>query len=456
MKKNQTKSTRRDFLRTGAAAGLIGISPKILWGADAPSNRINLCFCGCQPAGGIPGFAPKGGRGFEVMNNAATIPGLRVVAVCDPDRRATANAVKTIQKVAGNTPVFDSDIRKLLERKDIDAVFAEVPDHWHAPMAWMTMEAGKHIYCEKPCTFMPSEGDILVRVQRETGKVFQMGNQRRSSVAYRPAVEALRSGVIGEVKYARTWLHYNRAPIGLGKRNIPAPEWLDWEMWQGPSPRAPYRENVVHYNWHWTYQYGTSEIANSAVHTVDVAHWAMCLGMPTKLSTIGGRLCGKDDWEWPDTQMVSMEFADGKLLTWEGISCLPGKKQSDLYCGAMVYGTKGSMLFHPADYVVLYDEKGEQVREWRPEDVPADGSVKWKPKLDRRHILNFADAIRANDPTVCHSQVADSVRSSLIMHLGNISARSGEMLHLDASGKPAEKEALKYWTREYEPGWEHA
>lgn len=437
---------RRDFLRGSAAAGLIGISPRILRGADAPSNRVRLCFAGVH----------EKGRGASPMRYAAALPGVEVVCVCDPDRRAMDWAADQVKAIAGKAPDKVADIRKVLARGDVDAVFAEVPDHWHAPMAWMTMEAGKDIYCEKPCTFTPSEGDILIKVQRETGRVFQMGNQRRSSAAYRPAVAALRQGVIGEIGYARCWLHKPRQPIGP-RVPAPVPDWLNWELWQGPAPRAPYRTNIVHYNWHWTYEYGTSEIANSAVHYVDVARWAMGLDMPIEVSALGVQAARDPGWDWPDTQMLSMKFPGEKMITWEGLSVLPGKFQMDSYGGAMIYGTKGTMYFHTSDYVILYDEKGKVVREWRPDDVPADGSVPWKPKLDVRHIKDFVEAVRAHDPNAVRSPVRDSVRSSLMTHLGNISIRAGLTLHVDpVTGVPREREAMKYWSREYEPGWAHA
>ena len=446
---------RREFIRGSAAASLIGISPRILWGADAPSNRVRLCIAGVHAKG----------RGEGPMRYAAAIPGLEVAYVCDVDSRARDWAADQVKGIAGKAPRKEVDIRRVLERKDVDAVFAEVPDHWHAPMAWMTMEAGKDIYCEKPCTFTPSEGDILVEVQRKTGRVFQMGNQRRSSAAYRPAVEALRNGVIGEIKYGRCWYHNNRKPIGP---RVPAavPEWLDWELWQGPAPRAPYQTNVVHYNWHWSFQYGTGEIANSAVHYVDVARWAMGLDLPNVVSAIGCSCNGDVGWDWPGLQMLSMTFPGDKMITWEGVSSLPGKKMMDIYGGAMIFGTKGTMYFHPHDYVVLYDEKGEVVKEWHPEDVnlaectssaPNAPGNPWKPKLDMRHIRNFTDAVRAHDPSRVHSPGVDSVRSSLMAHIANLSVRSGMTLHVDPkTGIPAEKEAMKYWSREYAPGWAHA
>ena len=436
---------RREFVRSSAAASLIGISPRVLWGAGAPSNRVRLCIAGVH----------EKGRGRAPMARAAEMPGVEVAVVCDVDSRAREWAAKDVASICGKAPDKALDIRRVLERDDIDGVVAEVPDHWHAPMAWMAMEAGKDIYVEKPCTFCPAEGEVLVNVQKKTGRVFQMGNQRRSSVAYQRAIAEIRSGIIGDVKYARTWYRNNRKPIGRG---APAqvPEWLDWDLWQGPCPRAPYRTGLVHYDWHWNFKYGMGEITNNAVHYVDVARWAMGLDMPSKVSAIGGRYCGDDDWEWPDTQMLSLEFPEGKMITWEGISCLPGEKPHDIYAGAVVCGTKGSVFFHPHDYCLLYAENGEVVREWKSDDVPAGRNTQWKAKLDYRHVENFAEAIRAHDPSLARSSVCDSVRSSHVSLLGNLSIRSGLTLNVDPkTGVPREKEAMAFWGREYEPGWEH-
>jgi len=438
--------SRKNFLKSGAAAGFMIASARTLWGADAPSNRVRVCFAGVH----------EKGRGQELMRWSAKMPGVEIAYVCDPDRRAQDWAAAKVNEIAGYLPKKATDIRRVLAMKDVDVVFAEVPDHWHAPMAWMTMEAGKDIYCEKPCTFTPSEGDILIDVQKKTGRVFQMDNQRRSSAAYRPAVDALRANIIGEIKYARCWYQNNRKPIGP-RVKAPVPEWLDWDLWQGPAPRDAYKTNVVHYNWHWCFQYGTGEIANNAVHYVDVARWAMGLDLPIKVSALGASANGDPGWDWPDTQMLSMVFPGDKMIVWEGLSCLPGKKQMDIYGGAMICGTKGSMFFHPHDYVILYNEKGKIVKEWHPNGINAAPGVPWKPALDERHIANFLDAVRVHDPSRVHSPVVDSVRSSLMTHLGNLSVRSGLALNIDpVTGIPAEKEAMKYWSRDYEPGWGHA
>lgn len=434
---------RREFI--SGAAGVMLASPNVLWGADAPSNRVRLAVAGVW----------EKGRGKFPMMRAAEMPGVEVAAVVDVDSRARDWAAAKVKEMTGREPMKFADIRKLLERPDIDGVVAEVPDHWHAPMTWLSMQAGKHVYCEKPCIFCASEGDVLLDVQRKTGKVFQMGNQRRSSIAYQRCIADIRAGVIGEPKYARTWYRNNRKPIGVGKVTAP-PEWLDWDLWQGPAPRAPYRDNLVHYNWHWFFHYGTGEIANNAVHYVDVARWALGVDLPVKVSALGNRAFGNDDWEWPDTQMISCEFPGKKLITWEGLSCCPGQKPSDAYAGAMVYGPKGSILFHPEDYCQMCDGKGRIVREWRADDVAAGFCKKWKDKLDYWHVENFAEAIRANDPTVARSPVRDGVTSSLVCYYANISERCGETVRIDpATGKLIGKAGAAFWGREYEKGWEY-
>lgn len=437
---------RREFIL--GSAGVMLVSPKTLWGADAPSNRLRLCVAGCW----------AGGRGRQPMMSAAELPGVEIACVCDVDSRARDWAANQILQKTGKAPDRAEDIRRVLERKDIDGVIIEVPDHWHAPMAWMAMEAGKHVYCEKPCTFSASEGEILVKVQKKTGKCFQMGNQRRSSIAYQRCVAEIRKGVIGEVKYARTWYRNNRKSIGKGNVSAP-PSWLNWDLWQGPCPRADYFDNLVHYNWHWFYKYGTGEISNNAVHYLDVARWALGCELPTTVSAIGtSGFSPEGDWEWPDTQMITCKFPDEKLITWEGASRAPGEKPYGWYAGALVYGTKGTILFRPDDRCELYDVTGKQkLREWNGDDVLAGDPAKlWKAKLDYWHMENLVAAIRADDPSLARSPVVDGVVSSHISHLANISYRSGETIHADPkTGALIGKTGAEFWGREYEKGWEY-
>jgi len=187
-----------------------------------------------------------------------------------------------------------------IEDKDIDALVIATPDHWHAPMTLEALKAGKNVYVEKPCSHNPAEGEMLVAAQKKYGKLVQMGNQRRSTVVANKMMEEIKEGIIGDVYFARTWYANTRGPIGFGKKAA-VPDYLDWELWQGPSPRVDYRDNIHPYNWHWFWHWGTGEALNNGTHEIDVARWALGVDFPKKVVSLGGRYCftGKDDWNVP-------------------------------------------------------------------------------------------------------------------------------------------------------------
>lgn len=437
---------RRAFLGVSLATAAI-------WGggkgfsAGLPSNRVRLAIMGCQPRG----------RGFHLMKTAAKLPGVEIATVCDVDSRASRNAVATIERMTGKRPREEADIRRVLEDPALDGVICAAPDHWHAPAAWMTMQAGKAIYVEKPCAHNPREGEILVKVARQTGMPFQMGNQRRSSLVFRQAVKEISEGVIGKTCYARCWYMSNRRPIGKG-RETPVPEWLNWKLWQGPAPERPFRNNLVHYNWHWFKHWGTGEAGNNATHFLDIARWAMRATFPKRVTSAGGRYFhGGDDWEWYDTQNASFEFEGGKMIHWEGLSSANGRFIEGFSSGALVYGTRGSVLFAPDNSCTLYSKEGKRVRRWSGRNVEAvemSSTVNPTGSLDQFHLGNWVDAIR--DPSRrTASPACEAYRSTLLPCLANIAVETGETVRLDpATGRLLTRCAEKLWSREYAKGWE--
>ena len=290
---------RREFIKTGAGAFFIASAGKV-FGASAPSNRVRLAIVGCH----------ADGRGFSVMQSAMKVPGVEIACVCDVDRRARENAADFVMKATGVKPRMEKDLRKVLEDKLIDGIISETPDHFHAYSAVMAMRAGKAVYVEKPCCFCPDEGQVLMRVAKETGMVLQVGSQRRASLSYRAAFDWLKAtNAIGEMRYAKAWFHSNRASIGVG-RKVAVPEWLDWDLWQGPAPREDFRDNIVHYNWHWFRKWGTSEMGNNAPHFADAARWALGIdAFPESVQCSGGLYYPKGgDFEWPDVFNSSFKW----------------------------------------------------------------------------------------------------------------------------------------------------
>ena len=435
---------RREFIKTGSGAFFIAAAGRA-FGDGAPSNRVRLAIMGCH----------ANGRGYAIMKATIGLPGIEYACVCDVDSRARAAAAQLVKDMTGVTPRIEKDFRKVLEDPTIDGFVVATPDHWHAPAANLIMKAGKAVYVEKPCCFCPREGEILIETQRKTGMVFQMGNQRRSVKAMDEAQAKIRAGIIGEPRWAKCWYSTRRAPIGIGKV-VPVPEWLDWDLWQGPAPRAEFKDNLVHYNWHWRRRYGTGECGNNAVHYIDDARRAIQGVWPELVTSTGGRLVHSgDDWEWFDCQNATWRFPGGKMITWEGSSSMrmnAGEAQD----GCVVYGLEGAVKFVDAA-ITHYDLKGKAVEQWPVQTVSSEDRTGAGDPMTISHVKRYVEAVRAQDPKLSCSPVEEGVRTTFLCHAANIAQTTGETVRIDpATGKlvngSAAAEAL--WSREYEPGWE--
>jgi len=267
------------------------------------------------------------------------------------------------------------------------------------------------------------------------------------------AMGLLRDGLIGKPVFAKAWYVNKRGPIGHGKP-APVPEWLDYELWQGPAPRKAFVDNLIHYNWHWHWHWGTGEALNNGTHEVDVCRWALGVDWPVRVSSNGGRYFYQDDWETPDTQVIAWDYADGRTITWEGRSCnnyqVEGKDR-----GAMIFGTKGSAMLENANYT-FYDENRKVIRSGKS-DVAADPTNTVSASgiaLDQLHVKNFIDCIRSG--ATLNSPISEGHKSVAMLQLGNIAWRVGRELNLDASNGHIlkDKAAEALWHREYQKGWE--
>ena len=439
---------RRKFLTQSAAAGL-GLSMAGSFRSFAQSaapvrsanDRITVAVVGTNS------------RGLAHVQSLAGAPGVEVAYICDVDDRAIAKGIKETLKKQKQEPKGIKDFRKLIEDKALDAVSIATPDHWHAPMTLMALAAGKHVYVEKPCSHNPYEGELLIEAVRKHKRVFQMGNQRRSFPNVRQAIQKIHDGIIGKAYYGRCWYTNSRESIGRGVPE-PVPAWLDYELWQGPAPRKPYRSNLIHYNWHWFWHWGTGEALNNGTHMVDLCRWALDVNWPTRVVSSGGRYHYQDDWETPDTQVIGWDFAEGKTIMWESRSCnnFPAEK---LGSGVLIYGTEGTVLIDGNGYTV-FDKKNkvaEEISGKRKTDV---GNLvsSTGAQLDQYHFDNFFAAIRTGSQV--HSPVEDAHKSVTLLHLGNIAWRVERELHCDTTNGRIQNdaEAMKLWRRDYEPGWE--
>jgi len=439
---------RRDFIKTGAGAFFIAASGRA-FGADAPANRVRLAIVGCHPKG----------RGYSVLKTALKVPGVEIAWVCDVDSRAREAASDLVYKTTGLRPKAEKDLRKVLEDRELDGIISETPDHFHAYSAVLAMRAGKAVYVEKPCCFCPAEGQVLMRMAKETGMVLQVGSQRRASLSYRAAFDWLKeTGAIGEMRHAKAWYFSDRASIGTGK-TCAVPEWLDWDLWQACAPREDFRDNIVHYNWHWFRTWGTSEMGNNAPHFADAARWALGIdAFPETVQCSGGLYYPKGgDFEWPDVFNASFKYPGGKMITFEMACHGRSKALMDAQTGALVYGQKGSLFLGPSDNAAVMDEKGKVIREWTAGGQVKGGTISLTNPtdgLDFAHMSKFVACVRAKDQKT-NADAEQGVKSSVLPLLANIATDCGETLHLDpVTGLPKDGREIRGWSREYQKGWE--
>jgi predicted dehydrogenase len=392
-------------------------------------------------------------RGLAVAQNFASQTNCEVLHICDVDSRAAKICIDEVSKIQKQKPKDTPDFRKALEDKDVDVLIVTAPDHWHAPAGLLACAAGKHVYLEKPCSHNPKEGEMLVQSAKKYNRVMQMGNQRRSWPNVAQAIKELHAGVIGRPYYAKTWYTNNRSSIGIGKK-VTVPSWLNFDLWQGPAPRMPFQDNLIHYNWHWFWHWGTGEALNNGTHMVDLARWGLGVEFPSKVNSSGGRYRYQDDWETPDTQLISMEFANKSLITWEGRSC-NGKLDEENSVGVLFYAENGSMLIGSGNAYKIFDLKNKLIKEVK-NDFEIDPRNLQNPsqQLDALHIQNLFDGIRKGTPLI--SDIDGGYKSTLLMQLGNIAQRTGRTLNIDSKNGHIinDDNAMKYWSRSYEPGWE--
>ena len=420
--------TRRDFLKqtTVAGASLLALGGGVFRSTASPNDKLVLGIMGCNS------------RGMAHIAEHLAVPNVEIAYVCDVDTRAVDKGVATVAKKQPRTPQGVKDFRRMLEDKSVDAISIATPDHWHAPATILACAAGKHVYVEKPGSHNAHESGLMVAAARKHSRVVQMGNQRRSWPGVIEAIGALHKGELGKLFFARAWYTNRRGTIGRGKP-APVPEWLDYSLWQGPAPERPYRDNIIHYEWHWFWHWGTGELGNNGVHALDLARWGLQVDLPKRVTCGGNRYHYQDDWETPDLYVATFDYGD-KAIIWEGQSCAPRGFEGAGF-GVNFHGEKGTMVMAGND-CVIYDLNNKLVREIKGQ------------RSDTLHFANFAAGIREGKKL--NAEIGDGQKSTMLCHLGNIAWRSAHTVNYDAkSGKiVGDRAAAALWRRQYRKGWE--
>jgi len=416
--------TRRSALQRTAAisAGVALSSLPRLRAADAPSNKLRVAVIGL-------------GRGMGHVAALLTLPNVEIAYLADVDPNRLEHGMKAVTAKQTASCQGVRDFRTFLDEKTLDAVFIATPNFWHTPAALLAMQAGKHVYVEKPGSQNPHESEMIVEASKKYQRVVQMGNQRRTWM--KDAIAALHGGAIGTPKFARAFYYNMRQSIGQGAQKA-APN-TDMDLWQGPVPDERDMKPFVHYDWHWLWHWGNGELGNNGIHYLDVLRWGLKVEYPERVTYNGGRYWYSDPQETPDTATAFYDCGN-VAMEWVHSSCQPRQAEKPL-AECMFYGEGGTFAI-ARDSWTIYDPKGAKIGEGKG---PGGG--------DAAHMGNFLEAIRGN--AQLNSPIEEAQKSTMLCHLGNIAYRTDTYVLCDPkTGKVINNPgAEKLWKRDYRHGW---
>ena len=440
---------RRAFIKK-ASAGAVGLAFSSSINAMPAKNYENIIGANDRINIAIQGLGRRLGGYIESIERKES--NVRLLYLCDVLKSQREKAAKRFEEKISNKPVLENDIRKVLEDKKLDAVFMATPDHWHTPGACMAMEAGKHVYLEKPCSHNPKENELVVAFQEKYNKVVQMGNQQRSSIESTEIIKDIHNGIIGDTYKAIAFYTNSRGEVPAPVKAAP-PEGLDWNLFQGPSPRKDYMHDTWNYNWHWYgWDFGTAEMGNNATHELDIARWALDVKYPEHVDVYSGKFqYVNDGWDMYDTMEATFRFPNKKVIQWDGRS-RNGYNKYGKGRGTLIYGSNGSVFIDRGGYS-LYDLKGKLIKVKKINGEEGGVALGGGGNLSTRHAVNFFETIRGKEKLT--SPIAQGAVSQMLTHYANISSRIGKSFEVDeTTGRIFDRDAMKLWAREYEPGWE--
>src|SRR5437867_7480864 len=403
------RMTRRAFLKRAAAASA-AIPLVALAGTNASGKVI-----GANDAIRV-GIAGIHGQGSAHIEQYLGLHGAQVTCLIDPDRSLFESRTKTVREKAGNEPTCVQDIRRALDDKNLDVISIATPNHWHSLITIWACQAGKDVYVEKPLSHLFAEGRGCIEAARKYGRIVQHGTQQRSSASRANEIAAVHSGKYGRLLVSKGYCCKPRWSIGR-KPVQPPPRHLAFDLWLGPAPRQPYHGNLVHYNWHWFWDFGNGDIGNQGVHEIDVARWAIKgATLPTKVWSLGGRFAYDDQGQAPNTLMAVYEYGD-VLLVFEVRGLVDKHPDFKFKVLNEYYTTEGMITngqFHPRN-----GGKPEPLTRF---DVKVTPGGAWG---------SFLHAVRSRKVEDLNADVEHGHYSSALCHLANISYRLGEQVPFD-------------------------
>jgi predicted dehydrogenase len=448
-------ASRREFAKQAALAGLASASlARSAWAQAAPSDTINL---------GVVGFRNRGRDHYRAF---AKIPGVRVAYLCDVDERLFAPAVAEVEQIGGYRPQTETDIRKLIEKNDLDAISIAAPDHWHALMTIWGCQAGKDVYVEKPCSYTLWEGRKMVEAARKYNRIVQVGLNRRSSPRNRAAVEFVQQGSFGPVYRARAVVYRGRVNIGR-MQEASIPQGVNWDLYLGPAPYRAFTLNRFHYGWHFFWDTSTTEVGNNGVHALDIVRWGLAKNVhPVRIHCTGGQFAEESDSEVPNVQVGSFEYEDGTLVEIDSTT-LPSPPFGGVHMGEFFYTPRG--------YISSENRWKTVEGRFTPRtdaDLPGGVSLRASnlsfPRIQyeagpaipdlgestddaENHFENFIQCVRSRERANLNCEIEQGHLSTSLCHLANVSLRTGRKLTFDPKTEtfPGDEEANRYLKREY-------
>lgn len=437
--------SRRTFMKKTAVAGAAAVFAPTIIPAKAfgANDRINAAVLGVN------------GRGQNHISSLMAQKDVQVTTLCDPDMRLLTARQKSFQEKYKADVALEQDLRRVYDNPDIDVVSIAMPNHWHSLATIWACQAGKDVYVEKPGSHNVAEGRKMVEAAYKYDRIVQHGVQLRSSPAVQEAIQLMRDGYIGRVYMARGLVFRMRGDIG-DKGFSPIPEGLDYDLWTGPAPKRPFTENLVHYNWHWHWDYGNGDVGNQGIHETDLCQWGLDVGLPTKITSMGGKFLWKDCKETPELLTSVYHYPDeGKIIQFEVRPWLTNS-EGGATVGNIFYGDKGYIVIDGYDkYTSFLGDKGTPGKSNSDGGQAASGVDRGLGGTDG-HFANFIEAVRKHDSSILNGPVETAHLSSALAHLGNIAYRLDRVLNFDPRSEKFvnDPEADAMLTRNYRKGFE--
>ena len=439
------KKSRRNFIKkTAAASSATFLAPSIISASVFGANdRINASVLGIN------------GRGKNHISSLMKQKNVQVVNLCDPDMNLLKVRQKEFKNKYKKDVSLEQDLRRVMDNKDIDVVSIASPNHWHSLSVIWACQAGKDVYVEKPGSHNIFEGRKMVEATQKYDRIVQHGVQLRSSPAINEAIGLLRNGYIGNVYMARGLVFRWRGDIG-DKGFSSVPNGLDYDLWTGPAPKRPFTENLVHYNWHWHWDYGNGDVGNQGIHETDLCMWGLNVGLPTKITSMGGKFLWDDCKEVPEVLTSVYNYPDeGKIIQFE-VRPWCTNTEEGATVGNIFYGDKGILVVDGYSKYKTYLGKDRT-----PGQSGDDGAME-ASGMDRGaggtdgHFKNFIEAVRKHDASILNAPIETGHLSSGLAHLGNIAYRMEKVLTFNPQAEKFvnDPEADKMLTRNYRKGYE--